>query len=116
LIHRNIEPSNLLLGTDRVVKICDFRLARAFPFQVKDESTADPLENQEIDIFGLGCTFHFLVTGQVFSRGAFAPPVCGSNPDVPAGLWRVINKMTAERRENRFHTAEEVAGAVKEWT
>jgi serine/threonine protein kinase len=116
LIHRNIEPSNLLLGTDDVVKICDFRLVRAFPFDVKFDSGGDPLENQQIDLYGLGCTFYFLLTGQVFSRSDAAAPIGHSNPDVPIGVWRIIERMTDPRRESRFQSAEEVATAVSEWT
>lgn len=71
------------------------------------------------DIYSLGCTLHFLLTGQPpFPGGNLAqkvakhmqaePPVV-ARQDLPAGLADVVRKMLAKRPEDRFQTPAEVA-------
>jgi serine/threonine protein kinase len=98
VIHRDMKPSNLLLTSDGVVKILDMGLARIVedlseeddarltqPGQllgtvdyVAPEQIADThLADARSDIYSLGCTLHYLLTGN--------PPFNGSS--VAEVLW-----------------------------
>jgi eukaryotic-like serine/threonine-protein kinase len=76
------------------------------------------------DIYSLGCTFYYLLTGQpLFPGGNLAqkvakhlqgnlPAVQQMRPDLPAGLAALLSKMLARRPEDRYQTPAEVVNAL----
>ncbi len=76
------------------------------------------------DIYSLGCSFYFLLTGQPpYPGGTLAeklarhlqgvPPVIeDSRKDLPPGLANVMRKMLANRPQDRYQTPREVAAAL----
>ena len=129
LVHRDIKPSNIMLAGEDQAKLLDFGLTRHFghrmtvpgtilgtidfmaPEQARDASTVDI----RADIFGLGGTLYWCLTGQLpfpfegnpvealARRLASAPPsVRAINPDLPADLDAVVGKMMALRPEDRY--------------
>jgi serine/threonine protein kinase len=151
MVHRDIKPSNLLVskapGTPSgvVIKILDMGLARfqaseqeettmlsqdghvigtpdfMAPEQAKSSSTVD----HRADIYSLGCTFYYLLTGKPpFTGGTNIekllkhqmdppPPIEKLRPDVPEGVRLLLQQMLAKRPEERVQTAGAVALALE---
>ncbi len=142
-----LDPPSSASGVLRgpVVKILDLGLARLHP-AMEDEGvagvtqegvvvgTVDYLAPEQAvnsstvdvraDIYGLGCSFYFLLTGQVPFVGTTAmekllkhrceepPPVEHLRPEVSPSLAAVVRKMMAKRPEDRYQTPAEVANAL----
>jgi response regulator RpfG family c-di-GMP phosphodiesterase len=128
LIHRDVKPSNLLLGADGNVKVVDFGLARQFASQLTDprallgtvefmspEQSHDPSAvGAGADIYGLGATLFWLMTGEppypaVRSVGAalrtlqLDPPrrLRSLRPDAPEALEVLVDRMLARDPRQR---------------
>jgi serine/threonine protein kinase len=147
IIHRDIKPANLLLDIHGVVKVADLGLARLSnvmdraastsgitqaggilgtvdfmpPEQALDSTTID----HRADIYSLGCTLYFLLTGQVLypadslmkallkHRDAPIPSLKASRPDVPAPLEDLYRRMVAKAPADRPATMTEVVKALE---
>ncbi|MGE3809227.1 MAG: protein kinase, partial [Gemmataceae bacterium] len=151
LIHRDIKPANLLvtpkpslndLGT---LKILDLGLARLQPkgpgpgrttltltidgtvmmgtidYQAPEQALDFHGADIRADIYSLGCTFYYLLTGEPpFGGGTLAqklmrhqqaqpPNLAQLRADVPRELSEIALKMLAKRPADRFQTPGEVA-------
>jgi len=146
LIHRDVKPANLLVDRRNVVKVLDLGLAR---FTDEDRAsltvqydenvlgTADYLAPEQAidshgvdaraDIYGLGCSMYFLLTGHPpFPDGTLPqrlmahqkqqpPPIAMERPDVPADLAEICAKMMAKKPAERYQSMDEVAEALRCW-
>lgn len=147
LVHRDIKPSNLILcESDRLVKLLDLGLTRAelpiddsafadltragaiigtpdfmSPEQIKDPRSADVRS----DIYSLGCTFYYMLTGRAPFEEARAMVdklmmQCEDEPtaverlrsDIPAETAQVLRKMMAKDRRERYQLPAEVISAL----
>ncbi len=84
------------------------------PEQARDASKLDPRS----DLYSLGCTFYFLLTGQVpfpggtslekILRHGTEEPIAVDKlrPEVPAGVLGVVRKLMAKDVEQRFSNAD----------
>src|SRR4051812_43758170 len=147
LIHRDVKPGNILVDRTGVVKILDLGLARFFLDEDDlitkkyDESvlgTADYLAPEQAvdshtvdgraDIYSLGATFYFLLTGQPpFADGTVAQKLLWHQskapksvrevrPEVPEPVAHIVFKMMAKKPEDRYQSPGELAEALLPFT
>ena len=147
VVHRDIKPSNLMVARNGVVKILDMGLARLeqtlaetssgdrnltqagnimgtidymAPEQALDAKDAD----QRADIYSLGCTFYYLLTGQKMYSGDTTlkrimahrinpnPTLRAAREDVPVWLEPIFQKMIAKDVADRYQSMTEVLTAM----
>jgi len=147
MVHRDIKPSNLMLsrqGDRALIKVLDFGLAKVrsegavngglthegqmlgtpdyvAPEQISDARRADI----RADIYSLGCTLYYLLTGGPPFQGTSLYDVLQAHhsmhakllslarPEVPVELAALVAKMMAKEPERRFQEPKEVAQALK---
>jgi WD40 repeat protein len=90
------------------------------PEQARNASRADIRS----DLYSLGCTFYFLLTGQVPFAGATAteklikhcfeppPPLEKLRPDIPPRVCKVVEKLMAKQPEERYPTPAKLVVAL----
>jgi serine/threonine protein kinase len=145
VIHRDIKPSNMLVDRRGTVKILDMGLARLLnaatvtedgltragqvmgtidyiaPEQAIDTKHAD----QRSDIYSLGCTLYYLLTGSVVFREETivkkilahtrqaAPSLRADHPEIPETLETLYRRMLAKDPAERPQTMSEVVAALQ---
>lgn len=146
VVHRDIKPSNLLVRADDTnsypqVKILDMGVAKfasddlaitqmneilgtpdfMAPEQAQDPSRADI----RADIYSLGCTLYYLLTGEVPFEGDTAvakltarfkqdPPLLRSvRPDAPVELEAILAKMLCRDVNRRYQSPAEVVAELE---
>jgi serine/threonine protein kinase/Leucine-rich repeat (LRR) protein len=139
IVHRDIKPANLLLDKGGTVKILDLGLAR-LQEDASDQSeltstgaimgTVDYMSPEQAlntksadsrtDIYSLGCSLFYLLTGRPAYQGATAmqrllahreqpiPSLRAPRPDVPERLEAAFIRMVAKNVEDRCQTMREV--------
>ena len=93
------------------------------PEQALNSHQAD----QRSDIYSLGCTLYFLLTGHPpYPEGSIserllkhqvepAPSILKERPDIPPILHHICEKMMAKDPKERYHSAGEIAGRIRDW-
>jgi serine/threonine protein kinase len=142
-VHRDIKPSNLIVDREGGIKILDFGLVHdqqrngeltaegsilgtwdyIAPEQAEDASAVD----HRCDLYSLGCTLLFLLSGQVPYAGPkyrlpaaklkghlLETPAWLAEPpaEIPTELVAVLTRLLAKHPDERIQTADEVATAL----
>jgi len=148
IIHRDIKPSNLLLDKKGTVKILDMGLARieggnapagaaaaeltqsgsimgTCDYMAPEQALNTKHADQRADIYSLGCTLYYLLTGKAIYGGETAmekllahrespiPPLRPARPEVSKKLEGVYQKMVAKEPRDRYQTMAQVVTALE---
>lgn len=140
LVHRDIKPSNLMIAQDGAIKIIDFGLTKSNPSGQSDRlelitlsgfvgtpdyASPEQLNEQTVDvasdIYSLGVTLWFLLTGrrpfrgpmaQVMAKHLQSSPPFDELPGLPrcavSLLAHMLEKDPAKRPISPTHLAEEI--------
>jgi len=141
-IHRDIDPSNIMITEDRKIKIIDFGIAKqlstlntqdqqltsAGQFMGKAAYAAPELvmgdvvhQNETTDIYAIGIIFFQLIVGHLPFEGATHEVLdMQLNKKIPleqihqSQIRRVIGKATEKKQSKRFQSASEFRVAVEQ--
>ncbi|KFE66604.1 serine/threonine protein kinase [Hyalangium minutum] len=134
IIHRDVSPQNILVSYEGDVKVIDFGIAKAanraqktqagilkgkFGYMSPEQVRGMPIDRRS-DIFAVGVILYEMLTGEKlfvgesdFStlekvRNAEVPLPRQFNPNIPAGLEKVVLKALAREPEDRYQWASDL--------
>ena len=145
MIHCDVKPANLLVNKQGVVKILDMGMARLVGRDEKPPGEQDngvlgtvdylapelamqsPDIDHRVDIYSLGCTLYFLLTGHPpFPEGTLAERIVKHQTQeprritearrgAPKDLAGICHKMMAKDPADRLQSAAEVSELLAAW-
>lgn len=141
IIHRDVKPNNILISRDGRPLLTDFGIAKALhesqgltrtgmSIGTPEYMAPEQIQGQQVDgrtdIYALGNVLYEMLVGWApFATTTPVaalykqvneppPPIRQANIHVPAWLEAIVNKALAKRPQDRFHTAGELAQALRE--
>jgi YVTN family beta-propeller protein len=139
IVHRDVKPANVLLGSGDHVYLTDFGLTKRIASQsaqthaggwvgtlgfVAPEQIRGERVDARADIYALGCLlFHTVAGGPPYHRDSDEatlwahlhddpPSLRTSAPDAPAALQAVIDRALAKEPEDRYQSAGDLGRAA----
>jgi tRNA A-37 threonylcarbamoyl transferase component Bud32/ribosomal protein L37AE/L43A len=141
LIHRDVKPSNIVIGRDGTAKLIDLGLAKQVSsgssvtqtgliigtpnYISPEQARGDRLIDHRADIYSLGATLYHMVTGELPFRGdspmetmvkhiqePLRPPR-QLTQEVSRVVSLLIQQMMAKPPEQRFQRWEDIAGKLE---
>ena len=132
ILHRDIKPDNIMITADFKAILIDFGSAREFEqdktqvhtsmlthgFAPTEQYTANSRKGSYTDIYAIGATFYFVLTGQVPMESAARlteqmPSPKDLVPEIPEEANRTILKAMQLKAENRHQTVHEFMDDIR---
>jgi eukaryotic-like serine/threonine-protein kinase len=141
LIHRDVNPYNILVTRDGTAKLADLGLAidladeervtrdgatvGTFDYVAPEQARHSRAADIRSDIYSLGCTIYHMLSGtvpfpgpslpeKVFAHQAVEPtPLDQMVPGLPKGLAEIVQRMMRKSPDERFATPLQVAQALE---
>jgi len=141
IVHCDISPHNILVGTDGMPKLVDFGVANAtihsdfgngerfkgkLGYMSPEQVRAEPLDRRS-DVFALGIVLYELTTGERLFQGETAahtlnlvrsgeiPEFERNHPGYPPKLAAIVRRALARDKRQRFQTALELQEALERY-
>ncbi len=143
IVHRDIKPDNIILSKDGTAKLADLGIAKTedlteqfqggsgmqigTPYYISPEQSSDPSGvDIRADIYSLGASYFHMVTGQFPYTGATpmmilmklandpTPKAHEVDSQVSYPVSRIIQKMMAKNRNDRYADPAELVAALEE--
>ncbi len=144
VIHRDVKPDNIMIerATERAV-VTDFGIALGSPagkaespggggsvtgtarYMSPEQACGEPVDARS-DLYSLGATFFYALTGRAPFEAANAPAIITKHvyeiaplvhalrPEVPAKLGAVVDRLLRKAPSERFQTADDLARVAGE--
>jgi hypothetical protein len=140
LIHQDIKPDNIMIGSNNLVKLADLGISKTFdeaeqeegpkrvmgtPHYMAPEAALGKRIDQRVDLYSLGATLYHLLTGKTPYSGTSAtevlkaqvmdplPAIQDINEGVSDDVCALVERLMAKKPEDRYQTATEVVEEVK---
>lgn len=141
LIHRDVNPQNILVTEDGTAKLTDLGLAidlgdpddvvtrdgatvGTFDYISPEQARHPRSVDTRSDLYSLGCTMYHMIAGRVPFREASLPqklyahqlhepePLSEQVPEVPPGLEAIVRRLMAKSPDDRFPSPLALAEAL----
>lgn len=139
LTHRDIKPENIMLAKTGQLKVCDFGLAKladanvavtltgtivGSPHYISPEQVSGANLDYRSDIYSLGATLYFLITGRVMFEEKSMISICNAHVNktpqppsnyiaMPRSLEEIILRMLQKNPDDRCKSPEEFMSFLK---
>ena len=135
LIHQDIKPDNIMVGSNEVVKLADLGISKTFdevaaedgpkkimgtPHYMAPESALGKKIDHRVDLYSLGATLFHLLSGKTVYHGSTPtevlkahvmepiPSLKALNPLVQQEVVNLVEKLLAKNPDERYQSAKEI--------